>query len=58
MRDHPADELDRAGQIGRDHPLDLIVIEVLGGTEDAGPGIRENHVDAIEGGEGLAHHGI
>jgi hypothetical protein len=47
--------VDRAEQVGVDHPSDLLVGGFLDGGEDAVAGVVDDHVDRVERREGVGH---
>jgi hypothetical protein len=51
VRQGRADHLDRAGQVGRDNVLDLVVGQLLGRAEQTVAGVIDDDVDAPELGE-------
>ena len=47
-RQDRTDELYRPDKVGRDHHVDLLVAEFLGGSEQAVSGVADDDVDAAE----------
>ncbi len=53
-----AGELDRTGEVGGNHALHVLVVEVLGGAAHAVAGVGDDDVDAVVLGERLAHDAL
>jgi hypothetical protein len=49
-------ELDRADQVDLDLAVQELVGDLLGRAEHAEPGVGDDHIDPVEGGERLADH--
>ena len=49
--------MDAGGQVRREDPVDLVVAEFLGGTEDSETGVADQNIDAPEIGDGAFDDG-
>jgi hypothetical protein len=57
MRHGRPGQLDRGGEVGRDHLVNLLIGQILGDAEHAVARVRDDDVDAAVIGEGLGDDG-